>query len=176
MSDYYNKSSNPANGAFGSSSIIRSEFAAIESGISAKLPPITSNGGKIVAVNAGETALEPINTTGTGNGVRATSPNITTPTGIVKADVGLGSVDNTADSEKPVSTAQALADAAVLVSANAHSDALVTSQDSPIRLNPRKITADLSVPSAYNASSVGPIAVADGVTVTVGDNATWSIH
>lgn len=35
-----------------------------------------------------------------------TSPAITTPTGIVKGDVGLGNVDNTADTAKPVSTAQ----------------------------------------------------------------------
>jgi hypothetical protein len=39
------------------------------------------------------------------------SPVITTPTGIVKGDVGLGSVDNTSDTNKPVSTAQAAADA-----------------------------------------------------------------
>lgn len=43
-------------------------------------------------------------------------------------------------------------------------------------LNPRKITQDMAVPSNYNAASVGPITVADGVTVTVGDNATWSVH
>lgn len=35
-----------------------------------------------------------------------TSPSITTPTGLVKGDVGLGNVDNTADTAKPVSTAQ----------------------------------------------------------------------
>lgn len=40
-----------------------------------------------------------------------TSPAITTPTGIVKGDVGLGNVDNTSDANKPVSTAQAAADA-----------------------------------------------------------------
>lgn len=34
--------------------------------------------------------------TGTGSVVRATSPALTTPTGIVKGDVGLGSVENTA--------------------------------------------------------------------------------
>jgi hypothetical protein len=44
--------------------------------------------------------------TGTGSLVFGTSPNITTPTGIVKGDVGLGNVDNTADTAKPVSTAQ----------------------------------------------------------------------
>jgi hypothetical protein len=35
-----------------------------------------------------------------------TAPVINSPTGIVKADVGLGSVDNTSDVGKPVSTAQ----------------------------------------------------------------------
>jgi hypothetical protein len=35
-----------------------------------------------------------------------TSPVINAPTGIVKGDVGLGSADNTADTAKPVSTAQ----------------------------------------------------------------------
>jgi parallel beta-helix repeat protein len=34
-----------------------------------------------------------------------TAPAITSPTGIVKGDVGLGSVDNTSDAAKPVSTA-----------------------------------------------------------------------
>jgi hypothetical protein len=41
-----------------------------------------------------------------GGFVRSGSPNITTPTGIVKGDVGLGNVDNTSDANKPVSTAQ----------------------------------------------------------------------
>lgn len=51
------------------------------------------------------------NESGTAGGfVRATgasldSPAITTPTGIVKGDVGLGNVDNTSDANKPVSTA-----------------------------------------------------------------------
>lgn len=34
-----------------------------------------------------------------------TSPAITTPTGLVKGDVGLGNVDNTSDLNKPISTA-----------------------------------------------------------------------
>lgn len=38
--------------------------------------------------------------TGTGSLVRATSPALTTPTGIVKGDVGLGNVDNTSDATK----------------------------------------------------------------------------
>lgn len=42
--------------------------------------------------------------TGTGNLVFGTSPNITTPTGIVKGDVGLGNVDNTSDATKWAAT------------------------------------------------------------------------
>lgn len=52
---------------------------------------------------------------------------VTAQTGdYTKTNVGLSNVDNTADTEKPVSTLQAAADAATLVSANAYTDALGT--------------------------------------------------
>ena len=47
-----------------------------------------------------------------------------TVSGITKGAVGLGSVDNTSDTGKPVSTAQGAADSAVLSSAQAYTDAL----------------------------------------------------
>ena len=47
-----------------------------------------------------------VTTTGTQT---LTNKTITSPAGLVKADVGLGSVDNTSDTNKPVSTAQATA-------------------------------------------------------------------
>jgi hypothetical protein len=43
--------------------------------------------------------------TGTGTAVFGTSPNITTPTGIVANDVGLGNVNNTSDATKNTATA-----------------------------------------------------------------------
>lgn len=43
--------------------------------------------------------------TGTGSIVRGYQPNIVQPTGIVKADVGLGNVDNTSDADKWASAA-----------------------------------------------------------------------
>jgi hypothetical protein len=79
MSDFYDVTGNPGNGSFGSSSTIRAEFAAIQAGF-AKLPTITGNGSKIIAVNSAGSALEAITTTGTGSGVRATSPTIASPT------------------------------------------------------------------------------------------------
>lgn len=58
---------------------------------------------------AATTSLQLKNTisdeTGSGALVFGTSPAITTPTGIVKGDVGLGNVDNTSDASKPVSSA-----------------------------------------------------------------------
>lgn len=84
-----------------------------------------------------DTALNRLaNTSGTNTGDQDLSglvPKTTTVNGhaltgnisVTKADVGLGSVDNTADADKPVSTAQALADAAVLTTANAYTDSKV---------------------------------------------------
>ena len=52
----------------------------------------------------------------------------------------------------------------------------INTANTPIWLNPRFITADFTVPAAYNGASVGPISISDGVTVTIQDHATWSIH
>jgi len=77
--------------------------------------------------------------------------------------------------QSPVTNAAAAAASAVLAAAYA-STAQATNPDSPIRLNPRKITADFTVASTYTAASVGPIVISEGITVTVSDNATWSVH
>ena len=66
-----------------------------------------------------------------------TNKTITSPSGIVKADVGLGNVDNTADASKPVSTAQstaiALAKAEAIADATSQVNALLTG--APAALN-----------------------------------------
>lgn len=77
--------------------------------------------------------------------------------------------------QSPVANAAAAAASAAQAAAFA-SQAQATNPDSPIRLNPRIVAANFTVPSAFNAASVGPLTVAEGVTVTVQDNATWSIH
>jgi len=46
---------------------------------------------------------------------------------LTKSNVGLGNVDNTSDASKPVSTAQAAADAVVLASAQSYTDSKVSS-------------------------------------------------
>lgn len=77
--------------------------------------------------------------------------------------------------QSPVTNAAAAAASALAAAAYA-STAQATNPDSPIRINPRKITADFTIASTYNAASVGPISISEGVTVTLSDNATWSIH
>ncbi|HWK55381.1 MAG TPA: hypothetical protein VNR18_13475 [Hyphomicrobiales bacterium] len=42
-------------------------------------------------------------------------------------------------------------------------------------LNPRNVTGQLTVPAGHNASSVGPIEIAEGAEINIDDNATWSI-
>ena len=76
--NFFTASGNPATGAQGSSATMRAEFEAIEDGFD-KLPVLTGNGGKVIAVNTGATTLEAVATTGTGDVVRATSPTFVTP-------------------------------------------------------------------------------------------------
>lgn len=73
------------------------------------------------------------------------SPVINSPTGITKADVGLGSVDNTSDADKPISTAT---QAALNLKANAaspvFSGTLTHSGDVVLSGSGKRITGDFS--------------------------------
>ncbi len=76
--EFFTKSGYPGTRAAAVSASLRAEIAAIEAGFD-KLPALSGNGGEIIAVNSGATGLEAITTTGTGSGVRATSPTLVTP-------------------------------------------------------------------------------------------------
>lgn len=60
-SEYYDHTTYPSQGAAGSSAAMRSELDSVENGFG-KLPGLAGNGGKIVVVNAGGTALEATST------------------------------------------------------------------------------------------------------------------
>ena len=77
-----------------------------------------------------------------------------------------------------VQNAAANASAAQLAATQAQgyaTQAQAVSPDSPVRLNARRVSATLVIPTGYNAHSAGPISIDDGVTVTVAQHATWSI-
>lgn len=44
-----------------------------------------------------------------------------------------------------------------------------------IKLNPQTISTNMSIPSGYNGMTVGPVTVANGITVTIADGSAWSI-
>jgi hypothetical protein len=105
------------------------------------------------------------------NAVEAASSAAAAQADRVLADAAAAAV--TAQSPAANAAAAAASAAAAAVSAG---QAQAVSPDSPVRLNTRQITAHLTIGSAYNAMSAGPIAIADGITVTVQDFATWSIQ
>ena len=77
--------------------------------------------------------------------------------------------------QSPISNAAAAATSAAQAGVYA-AQAQVTNPDTPIRTNLRTFAADFTLGSAYNAVSIGPITIAQGVTVTVQDNATYAIN
>jgi hypothetical protein len=44
-----------------------------------------------------------------------------------------------------------------------------------IRINANRITENVVITTGYNGSSAGPLEIANGVTVTVSNNSTWTI-
>jgi hypothetical protein len=107
--------------------------------------------------NAG--AFGGLSSTGTGNVVRATSPALTAPTGIVKGDVGLGNVDNTSDASKPVSTAQQTA----------------LDLKAPLA-SPSLTTPTLGVATATSVNKVALTAPATAATLTIANNKTLTAN
>jgi hypothetical protein len=118
--------------------------------------------------------------TGTGPAVFGTSPNITTPTGIVKADVGLGSVDNVA--QLPLSyldtdgTLSANSDTKVpsQKAVKTYADALIAAQDAMVFKGVIDCSANPDYPAGekgwtYRVSVAGKIGGASGVNVEAGD-------
>jgi hypothetical protein len=111
-------------------------------------------------VNRAQTAealLVPQTTTVNGHALNA---NIT----ISQSDVGLGNVNNTADIDKPVSTAQANADASTLASAKSYADSLV------VGLWDDRGNYDASVntfPAAGGSGSSGAVLRGDIWTISV---------
>lgn len=47
--------------------------------------------------------------------------------------------------------------------------------DQIFNLNGQTVTVDYNIPTGFNASTVGPLTIASGITVTVPDNSNWVI-
>jgi hypothetical protein len=105
------------------------------------------------------------------NTVAADKATVSADKSVVIADMA------TVAADKVIAIAQAAAAVAARDAAQGYATlAQATNPDAPVRLNPRIITTALNIASGYNAESVGPITIAEGITVTVSDNATWSVN
>lgn len=173
MTDYYTATSDPADNTDAEPLVLRTEHASIQAGF-AKIAGYTGNAGKIVAINSAGTAQEAIATTGTGDGVRATSPTLVTPllgtptsgtltncTGYpVSALAGLGT---------GVATFLATPSSANLAAAitdETGSGALV------FATSPTLVTPVLGVATATSINKVAITAPATSATLTIADGKT----
>jgi len=131
------------------------------------------------ATNAATSATNAANSAtsaGTQAGIATTQAALATTNGAAQVSSAAAQVA-LANSAQVASAASAAAAAAAQTAAQGYATtALATNPDAPVRLNPRYITTSLTIASAYNAASVGPITIISGATVTISDNATWSIH
>ena len=126
---------------------------------------------------------------GTGDMLGANNLSELTNTSIARTNIGLGSVNNTSDANKPVSTATQTAldtKQATLVSGTniktVNSTSLLGSGNVNLGAingvfyeNDKNVTTNYTITSGKNAMSAGPITVDSGVTVTVPTGSTWTI-
>lgn len=61
------------------------------------------------------------------------------------------------------------------ISANLVSKPEGVLDDVLFRVNSKNVTSNITISNTYNYMSVGPITIANGITVTVSDNAYWTI-
>lgn len=141
-------------------------------GISSNVTTVAGISGNVTTV---ATNIASVNTAAT-NIVAIQNAATNASNAAASAAAAATSASAAAASASSASTSAANAATSADASAAYASMARATNPDTPIRLNPRFITADFTVPAAYNGASVGPISISDGVTVTIQDHATWSIH
>jgi hypothetical protein len=118
----------------------------------------------------GASALVTLTGTQTLTNKSLTSPAITTPTGIVKGDVGLGSVDNTADANKAVLSATKLTTARTINGVSFDGTANITVADST-----KQATSEKGQANGYaSLDSGGKVPVAQLPNSIMEYQGTWN--
>lgn len=88
---------------------------------------------------------------------------------------GISSVSNTTESTTKDSGALVV-EGGVGIEKRLNVGGIISSEESAIVMNPNSISRDTTIPSNYNAQTIGPtITVNDGVSVTISSNGEWTI-
>lgn len=94
-----------------------------------------------------------------------------------KVDIGLGNVDNTSDANKPVSTAQAAADASVLSTAEGYTDTKITAEVTRANGAYQPVLDGAITAINYNGDgTIANVHYATGVVITYTYNGDGSVH
>lgn len=75
---------------------------------------------------------------------------------------------------QPGEVAVNLADAK-LYTKNTAGEVLDMSNHGPIVMCAKTVNIDTTIPSKFNAQSIGPLNISEGISVSLSDNSTWSI-
>lgn len=144
---------------------------------------VNTVGAAIANVNTTATNIASVNTAATNIAAIIDAPNqasaaaasasaaaLSASTAQTQATAASTSANSAASSASSAATSETNA-------AAAWSAALASDPDlnPAFRMNPSTLTADITIPSYYNAFSAGPLTIGLGSTVTVNDNANWSI-
>lgn len=94
-----------------------------------------------------------------------------------KAMIATNQAGSSASSASTALGASIAAEAARDAAAASWAAALAANPDlnSAVKMNPSTLLSDLVIPSFYNASSVGPLTIGEGINITINDSANWSI-
>ena len=88
---------------------------------------------------------------------------------------GISSVSNTTESTTK-DTGALVVEGGVGIEKRLNVGGIISSEESAIVMNPNSISRDTTIPSNYNAQTIGPtITVNDGVSVTISSNGEWTI-
>ena len=95
---------------------------------------------------------------------------------VVSTSVNVSSASTIANTVVGGATTELVVSGSVHITNRLDVGGLISAEESAIIMNPNSISRDTTIPSNYNARTVGPtITVNDGVSVTISSNGEWTI-
>jgi len=101
---------------------------------------------------------------------------IVTASSVVASSVNVSSASTIGNTVVGGATTELVVSGSVHITNRLDVGGLISAEESAIVMNPNSISRDTTIPSNYNAQTIGPtITVNDGVSVTISSNGEWTI-